>query len=324
MTELKTSKHEALIVGCSIADLQIRPIPKDIFERGVYHVQSTALSIGGDAINEATVLARLGHQVTLMGMVGTDRVGDFVLDHCRNEGIDEAFTRVDGINTSINVGLLSEEGVRNCITDVNASMKVFGPEHINFDCFNRGYRVMSFASIFIHPKFGPKDYAAVFRRAHEAGMIVCVDSSPEQVSDCAAIPQMKEALGYVDYFFPNFGEAKWMTGRDTPEECAEVLLSYGIRNVVLKVGKDGAIIRNAQELIRVPAFPDITCIDETGAGDNFAAGFICGLLEDRSLRECGEIATACASIAIENVGASTGVKSRAQVEERLKRRTKTD
>ena len=54
----------------------------------------------------------------------------------------------------------------------------------------------------------------------------------------------------------------------------------------------------------------ITAIDTIGAGDNFAAGFISGLLENRSLRECAEYGNVTASLAIQSIGATTGVKNR--------------
>ena len=63
-------------------------------------------------------------------------------------------------------------------------------------------------------------------------------------------------------------------------------------------------------------YPKSNCIDTTGAGDNFASGFICGLLEGKSLRECAELANCTASIAVEAVGATDGVKDREQVENR--------
>ncbi len=56
--------------------------------------------------------------------------------------------------------------------------------------------------------------------------------------------------------------------------------------------------------------------DTIGAGDNFAAGFIRAVLDGRSVKECGEYANAVASLSVEGVGATSGVRSREQVKER--------
>ena len=75
-------------------------------------------------------------------------------------------------------------------------------------------------------------------------------------------------------------------------------------------------IRNREESFTVPAFSGTQCVDTTGAGDNFASGFICGLLEGKGLKECAQFANCTASVSVECVGATTGVQDRKQVEAR--------
>ena len=64
--------------------------------------------------------------------------------------------------------------------------------------------------------------------------------------------------------------------------------------------------------------PGVTPVDTTGAGDTFAAGFIAGLLENRSLEDCARLANAAASLCVETVGATTGRWDRAAVERRFR------
>ena len=68
----------------------------------------------------------------------------------------------------------------------------------------------------------------------------------------------------------------------------------------------------------IPACPDTRCIDTTGAGDNFAAGFFAALLDGRSFADCARFANAAAAVSVEAVGASTGVQSAEQVMQRCK------
>ena len=84
---------------------------------------------------------------------------------------------------------------------------------------------------------------------------------------------------------------------------------------MLKCGRDGCLLRNAEGEITVPGYP-ARGIDTTGAGDNFVAGFLCAKLDGKSDIECARYANAVASVCVESVGASTGVRSRALSDER--------
>lgn len=67
----------------------------------------------------------------------------------------------------------------------------------------------------------------------------------------------------------------------------------------------------------IPAYPHTRCVDTTGAGDNFAAGFLYALSEQMDLAHCGRFANMTASLAVEALGACTGVRSLKQVMERF-------
>ncbi|MGM4901360.1 carbohydrate kinase family protein, partial [Escherichia coli] len=117
--------------------------------------------------------------------------------------------------------------------------------------------------------------------------------------------------------FPNYAEAKLLTGKETLDEIADCFLACGVKTVVIKTGKDGCFIKRGDMTMKVPAVAGITAIDTIGAGDNFASGFIAALLEGKNLRECARFANATAAISVLSVGATTGVKNRKLVEQLL-------
>ena len=127
------------------------------------------------------------------------------------------------------------------------------------------------------------------------------------------------ALQYVDYFFPNYDEACLMTGEKDEAKVADKLFSYGIKNVVMKIGTRGCYIRNKDGVMIVPACKGITAVDTIGAGDNFASGFIAALLQGKDIKECGEYANCTAAIAVQHPGATSGVQNRQMVEDMLKK-----
>ena len=71
---------------------------------------------------------------------------------------------------------------------------------------------------------------------------------------------------------------------------------------VVKVGKEGSLIQQGNELIQVGAIKTVP-VDTTGAGDNYAAGFLFGLSKGYSLEKCGQIAALVAGKVVEVIGA---------------------
>ncbi|MFR3751953.1 MAG: carbohydrate kinase family protein [Enterocloster sp.] len=117
-------------------------------------------------------------------------------------------------------------------------------------------------------------------------MPILWDARGERLED------IQRALSYVDYFFPNYAEAAAITGKKELEEIAGTLLDCGVGNVIIKIGKRGCFIKNQEETFIVPALADTQCLDTTGAGDNFASGFICGPAGGKGLKECAALPTA--------------------------------
>lgn len=311
------SKPEIVVIGAAIVDLPLYPVGRDVFDRASSPVERMAMTVGGDAINEATILTRLGHTVRLVSAVGQDPAGSFVLEHCRKNKIDSSFLAVSGtLTTSINVPLISPDGERSVITNRSGSLWQLCLDDLDLSCLEEG-SVLSFASIFNNPRLDQPAMLEIFRRAKERGMTICADMVSPRFAE--KVDDIRQALAYVDYFFPNYDEACELTGLTELDEIADSFLACGVKNVIIKIGRRGAYVKNAQECFIVPIYPKANCVDTTGAGDNFASGFITALLEGRSLRQCAEFANVTASIAIEAVGATTSLQSRAQADERYEK-----
>jgi sugar/nucleoside kinase (ribokinase family) len=307
---------DVVCVGAAIVDIPLQPVNKNIFDSESYPLNQIAMTIGGDAINEATVMSRLGHKIGLMSLIGDDAVGHFILEHCRSNGIDTLGMKIrKDIDTSINVGLVTPDGERTFVTNRNGSLWKMNIDDINLDFITRG-KILSFASIFNNPLLNNDAMVKIFKKAKAAGMIICADMIKPRLGE--TFDDVAEALSYVDYFFPNNDEARIMTGEQEIPKVADKILSYGVGHVIIKIGKQGVYIKtqDGTEMI-VPAMKGITAIDTIGAGDNFASGFITGLLEGKSLKECGEYGNVTASIAITSIGATTGVKNREMWDKQL-------
>ena len=81
---------------------------------------------------------------------------------------------------------------------------------------------------------------AIFTQAKAHKLIICADMIKPRLNE--TLDDIREALSYVDYLFPNFEEAKLLTGKETLDEIADnFLLNCGVKTVVIKTGQGAAL-----------------------------------------------------------------------------------
>ena len=104
---------------------------------------------------------------------------------------------------------------------------------------------------------------------------------------------------YVDIVFANESEARAFT-KMQPREALDEIARH-CRIAVVKVGKDGSMVKSGDEYHYIEAWPAAT-IDATGAGDTYAAGFIYAHSLGMPLKVCGEIGSIIAAKVVEVIG----------------------
>lgn len=302
---------DAICVGSCCVDVLVYGMPEKLdFNHEVIQTRGNKLWIGGDALNEALVLTRLGRKVKLMCGLGNDAAADFIELMLNKNGVDTSLCPRDADHGSgVTVVMVKEDGQRNFLAE---------PENLSLSlCDNTlqlpEAKIITMGSLYL-PPFDDIDTALlVARQAKEMGAFLCADVS---VDENSSLEYYHELWPYVDYFFPNEDEASMLTGEKNVEKMADQLLRCGIKNVVIKIGKKGCLLKDQEKSLVVPAFlTDV--VDTTGAGDNFLAGFAAGLLEGKTKEECCRYANAAASIAVRYQGASTGIRSMKQLKEIL-------
>lgn len=98
--------------------------------------------------------------------------------------------------------------------------------------------------------------------------------------------------------------------------------SFGVPRLAYRMGEKGSVLFDGKAMT-IPIC-ETKVVDTTGAGDSFNAGFLYSLMNGRSLAECGEFATACASVAIEERGGMAQGFSREKVMTKLREATKSE
>lgn len=298
----RKEEPEIVIIGASILDVLAYPADEEVFRTGSSPAEDIRLSVGGDALNEATVLARLGMKVLLETVIGSGKAGKFILDHCRDCGILLPADCVrEDFSTGINVVLVSRDGSRHFLTNPYGSLRRLTLQDIHMP-FPQSTKIVCFASIFVFPEIGPKELEVIFRTAGEQGKIVCADMTKRKKNE--TVEELAEALSYVDYLIPNDEEAMLLTGKNTVEEAAESLRGAGVKTVVVKCGSKGCYVCGREKSFWMPAEKNVKCIDTTGAGDSFVAGFLHALAQGRNVRECAEYGNKCGANAVSVAGAT--------------------
>ncbi|MDO4616347.1 MAG: carbohydrate kinase family protein [Lachnospiraceae bacterium] len=293
---------EIIVIGAAILDVLARPVSSDVFETGSLPMESITLSVGGDAANEAAVLSWLGKKVQLETVIGMDRAGQFLKEYFAEKQIllqDRVWQK--DLRTGINVVLVDAQGDRHFLTDPGASLRALAPEHIDRH-FPACAKIVCFASIFVFPKMGKEELLQLFTEIKKQGKLLCADLTKRKNQE--TLEEMKEVFALVDYLFPNDEEAMLLSGTDSVEAAADAFFRAGCAHVILKCGSRGCYIRSeeytgylAPEHVYVP-------VDTTGAGDSFAAGFLAGLAEGRTLLECAALGNVCGGRAVQVPGAT--------------------
>ena len=137
-------------------------------------------------------------------------------------------------------------------------------------------------------------------------MTVCADMTKPKKGE--TLKDMASALSMLDYFLPNEEEACMLTGETDAAEAAEALFRAGVKHVVIKCGGRGCLIWDVKGMERLPTLENVRCVDTTGAGDSFTAGFLFRLAQGASFRECARFANVCGGRATEVLGATEWVR----------------
>lgn len=310
-------KNKITIIGAAILDVLAGPVNDRVFQTGSQPMEMTRLSFGGDALNEAIALSRLGLDVQLISKVGKDEAGSRIIDYLRSNGLSvDHIKQEEGLVTGINIVLVDENSERHFLTNPKGSLRKLSAEDI-LPCMDEMGEIVSFASMFVSPLLDIHAMELVFRSIKsQPGRVLVADMTKAKNGE--SLEDIKCLLPYVDYILPNEDEIALLTGITDSYKNAELLVEAGVGCAVIKCGSKGCIIKKKKEMYEIPAYKVDKVTDSTGAGDCFAAGFLWGLSQGLEIRECGKLACAVASCAVEQIGATEGIVSAEECVNRYK------
>jgi len=264
----------------------------DKVNQGTIHLKKEIAS-GGSAANTIHGLAKMGIQTGFIGKVGRDDFGDLFKADMIQNGIEPLLLESD-TSTGKAMALISMDSERTFATYLGAAIEVSAAD-LSADLY-KGYNILHIEGYLV------QNHAlieAAVMLAKENGLRVSLDlASYNVVEDNLEFLQMI-VKDYVDIVFANEEEARAFTGKE-PEEAIHLigdLCDYAI----VKVGKEGSMIKHKGEVTVVDSIV-AKSIDTTGAGDLYASGFLCGLMNGYPIKKCGQLGSILAGKTIEVIG----------------------
>ena len=286
------------------------------------NAQSFFKRTAGAETNVAIGLSRLGLRVGWASRLGTDSMGRALLAAMRAEGIDCSHVITDaaqrtGFQFKGRVTDGSDPPIEYHRKGSAASQ--MGPADVD-EAWLRSARHLHATGVFA--AISDTSLQAALKTMdvmRAAGRTISFDTNlrPTLWASTETMRHwVNELASRADWVLPGIEEGLLLTGHTQPEDVARFYRERGARLVVVKLGAEGAYYdSDVAGTGRVDGFPVKEVIDTVGAGDGFAAGVVSALLEGRSVPDAVRRGAWIGARAVQVLGDTEGLPTRAQLEE---------
>ena len=260
---------------------------------------------GGSSANTVVCLAELGNNVQFIGRVKNDKFGNFFSsDIKKSKAIFNTPPTNQGSSTAHSIILITPDAQRTMCTFLGASIE-FEPKDINFSLIKQ--------SKYLYLEGYLWDSELAKNAFLEAAKIAQLSNTKIilSLSDSFCVDRHRESFleliaNYVNIVFCNEAEVLSLFKKDKLAKCQRDLSSL-CELVIVTLGGNGSLIIHKNEIEEIKSFTKDKVIDTTGAGDIYAGGFIHGLINNYSLKKCGEIGSICAGQIITQLGSRSNI-----------------
>lgn len=299
-----------LVIGSLNMDMVIEMKRMPIVGETVLGTKMTYVP-GGKGANQAYAAARLGGDVKMLGCIGEDDFGRTQKSNLAKCGVDtDDFKQTGTQGTGMASIYVDECGDNTVVVVPGANMEC------NVSYLKKNDEALQECDyVILQMEICCDAIYYAISRARELGKTIILNPAP--VPD--SLPD--EIFSMLDYITPNESELMKLCGKEGESvedyvEGARQLLEKGVKNVLVTLGKKGALFVNKETEELFPA-RKVSAVDTTAAGDCFNGAFAVALAEGRELSEALMFANAASSIAVTRNGAQTSIPTREETDEVL-------
>lgn len=292
-----------VVVGSANTDLVVKvpsiPAPGETVLGG-----DLVRASGGKGANQAVAAARLGAEVTFIGCLGHDDLGDAYYAQLIKEGMDLRFLRRT-VERPSGVALIfvGPDG-ENAIAVAPGANALLTAADVN--AAEAAFREADAVLTQLEVPLDAVHQAVELGKRHGAKVILNPAPAPPE-------PLPTSLLQDIDVLTPNRQEARAIAGSgESPRDAADRLRGLGVGAVVMTLGAEGAWLLSDEGEAVIPG-RKVAAVDATGAGDCFSGALTVALAEGKNLAEAVRWATVAASISVTRLGAQPSLPSRIEL-----------
>jgi 2-dehydro-3-deoxygluconokinase len=248
---------------------------------------------GGDTLNTALYLARLGVDTAYVTALGDDALSEAMLAAWRSEGIStDLVIRVAGRLPGLYMIERDARGERTFLywRDRAPAREFF--EHADKTLLERlaqfDWFYLSGISLSLYGERGRARLHELLATLRRNGGKVAFDGNyrPRGWTDAATARQaFSKILPLLDLALPTFEDEQALFGDENLDQCIGRYRASGVREIVIKRGRRGCVISADGDCIEIPPPKVVEPVDTTAAGDSFNAGYLAARIGNASLRE---------------------------------------
>lgn len=263
---------------------------------------------GGKGANQACAAGKLKGNVSMLGLVGDDEIGDKLINNLKLVNVDVSrIEKSENINSGLALINVNSKGNNSIVVLPGANGKC-DIKYIekNIDIIEKSDIVLLQMEIPVETV----EYVIAVSKNLKKQVILNPAPAPDSLSD--------GVLSNIDILTPNETELEKISGKNvkTVEDAIEAsksLLSRGVKNIIATLGEKGALLVNKDEVKEFKALK-VEAVDTTAAGDSFNGAVAVYLSEGHTISEAIEFANKVSSIAVTRKGAQTSIPERSEIE----------
>ncbi|MFP4461066.1 MAG: carbohydrate kinase family protein [Thermotogota bacterium] len=296
--------NKVLLLGEALIDF----LSED-YSESLLQVQNFSRHAGGSPANITANLLNLGEEAIFITRIGNDPFGDFLKKTFSEKRIDTTYVQVDEDRNTSLVFVAKSKGNPKFLPFRSADYCTERPGDIKQILKQTAYFHISSWSISHNPS--RNTVFSIMDDIEGTNTKLCFDPNFRKIlweKDEDPMQTLSKVLQNTYLCKPSDDDAFHIFGRMNNEEYVRAFHKMGAQNVILTMGREGALVSNGQKTVHQKTVSQVV-VDTTGAGDGFWSGVYCGILNDQDIFTAARWGSAVAAFRLRTIGSDLPLPS---------------